>query len=112
VSGRGRGDRARLSDIAGAIDDLEAIAAGGRRTFERSRRDQLAARAALEILGEAARQLSPELRAAHPVIDWEELMAFRNRAIHEYFQVSSSELWEIATRKLPALRERLRQVRA
>jgi uncharacterized protein with HEPN domain len=112
VKGRGRGDRDRLSVIGEAIDEIAEMVSGGRRNFEASRRDQLAVRAALEIVGEAARNLSESLRAHHPEVEWQWLIEFRNRAIHEYFQITAKELWEIASGKLPALRQRLRRVRA
>lgn len=101
-----------MADLVEGIDEIEEFVSGSRREFERSRRDQLAVRAALEIIGESARHLSDRVTQGHPEVDWDWLVEFRNRAIHEYFQITAAELWEIAKSRLPAIRERLRRVRA
>jgi uncharacterized protein with HEPN domain len=41
----------------------------------------------LEILGEAASRISPELRNDHPEIPWRTLISTRNRLIHAYFEI-------------------------
>lgn len=112
MTARPNRDAERLAHLVEAINDIEEITAAGRSEFLRSRRDQLATRAAMEVMGEAARHLSKELRTLHREVDWDWLIEFRNRAIHEYFSVESEELWEIARHKIPPLRERLRKVRA
>lgn len=64
----------------------------------------------LIVVGEAASGLSPELRAAHPEVPWQGVRAFRNVAVHQYFAVDWPQVWAIATRDVPALREQVRAV--
>lgn len=65
-----------------------------RRAFARS----------LEVVGEAAKQLPPEWRAAHPEIDWRAMAGMRDRLIHGYFGVDYELVWEVASSRMPALR--------
>ncbi|MEW6777829.1 MAG: HepT-like ribonuclease domain-containing protein [Bdellovibrionota bacterium] len=58
---------------------------------------------AVEILGEAAKNLSPEARALAPGVDWKAIAGTRDRLAHRYFDVDLGILWEIASRDLPAL---------
>jgi uncharacterized protein with HEPN domain len=57
----------------------------------------------LEIVGEAAMRLSPELRAEHPEIPWSQIVGLRNRLIHGYDTVNFDILWAILTGDLGPL---------
>jgi len=59
----------------------------------------------LEIIGEAAKQLPADFRDAHPNIDWRGMAGMRDRLIHGYFAVDYELVWEVATDKVPALRD-------
>jgi uncharacterized protein with HEPN domain len=58
----------------------------------------------LQIIGEAARAISPGLRVAHPEIPWTNVIAMRNLLVHEYFGVDIEEVWSTAVNDLPLLR--------
>ena len=55
------------------------------------------------VLGEAARRLSPETRAAHPDVPWREIIGMRNRLIHGYAAVDRDIIWTVVTEDLPSL---------
>lgn len=57
----------------------------------------------LEILGEAAKMVSPAGRSACPHIPWKQLAGTRDRLIHAYFNVNFDIVWQILTSDLPAL---------
>ncbi len=57
----------------------------------------------LEILGEAARGLSEELKAKYPHIPWRAIADTRNRLIHEYFDVDMEVVASIVNQDLPTL---------
>jgi len=61
----------------------------------------------LEIIGEAANNLSVGLRETHPEVTWGQIIGMRNRLIHAYFQVDLDIVWEVARVDLPQLRERV-----
>ena len=61
----------------------------------------------LEILGEAARRLSPEFQAQNTEIDWRNAIGLRNMIIHRYDQVEQERIWDIIQGVLPELKNQL-----
>lgn len=57
----------------------------------------------LEILGEAARRLSDELRQAHREIDWRRIIGLRNILIHRYDEIRQQTVWTTITSELEPL---------
>ncbi|HKV10895.1 MAG TPA: DUF86 domain-containing protein [Thermoanaerobaculia bacterium] len=57
----------------------------------------------LQIVGEAARKVSDESRAAHSGIPWAEIIGMRNRLVHEYFRIDVEKVWETARDDIPTL---------
>jgi len=55
----------------------------------------------LEIIGEAAKLVSPDLRERHPEIPWSAMVGMRNRLIHGYFDVNYDIVWDTVTSDLP-----------
>ena len=47
----------------------------------------------LEAIGEAAKGISPSLRADHSEIAWDKMAGMRDRLIHGYFDVSLDVVW-------------------
>ncbi|WP_448338248.1 HepT-like ribonuclease domain-containing protein [Chloroflexus aurantiacus] len=58
---------------------------------------------ALENIGEAARKVSDETRAAHPEIPWNQIVALRHRIAHDYFRLDLVRIWKIVQEDVPAL---------
>ena len=64
----------------------------------------------LEVIGEAANSVSPEVQLAHPSVPWRKLTGLRNRLIHGYFNVNLDILWDTIRGELPELIRSLEQV--
>jgi len=64
----------------------------------------------IEIIGEAASKVSPELRAATAGIPWPELIGIRNRLVHAYFDMNIEVIWKAVDEDLPSLIQRLRAI--
>lgn len=60
----------------------------------------------LMIVGEAASCLSPEIRDRLSEVPWREIRGFRNHAVHAYFSLDWSIVWEVAQVNLPDLGRR------
>jgi len=56
----------------------------------------------LEIIGEAARRVSDEMKEAHPEIPWLMMIGMRNRVIHMYDGVDMDLVWVTVRDDLPA----------
>lgn len=54
-----------------------------------------------EVIGEAARNLSPEIKEQYTNVPWSEMYLLRNKISHEYFGVDYEIIWDIATNYLP-----------
>lgn len=64
----------------------------------------------VEIIGEAARNVSKATRASAPHIPWVGIITQRHRVTHEYGQLRHETIWKVATVHAPALAERLREI--
>jgi uncharacterized protein with HEPN domain len=61
----------------------------------------------IEIIGEAARRVSPQTRELHPEIPWATMIGMRNLMIHDYDDVDMDIVWDTVHRDLPELLELL-----
>jgi uncharacterized protein with HEPN domain len=61
----------------------------------------------LEVLGEAANQLTKEIHLLAPNIPWVQIISLRNRLIHEYHGVNWKVIIPIIVKELPTLKEKL-----
>ncbi len=61
----------------------------------------------LEIVGEAARQVSESTKQKYKKIPWHKISGMRNKLIHEYFGVDIEVVWKTATKDLKTLKENL-----
>src|SRR5688572_23963585 len=64
----------------------------------------------IEIIGEAARHISPHARKLHHQIPWREMATLRNLVIHEYDVVDINQVWDTVQNKLPALIQELSKI--
>ena len=55
----------------------------------------------LEIIGEAAKNVPPDIRSGYPDIPWGRMMGLRNIVSHKYFSIDLSIIWQIVTVNLP-----------
>jgi uncharacterized protein with HEPN domain len=58
----------------------------------------------LELIGEATKNLSTELRAANPEIPWRQIAGMRDVLIHDYLKVNLARIWSTVVTDLPPLR--------
>jgi uncharacterized protein with HEPN domain len=99
-----------LRDILFHIDAAERFAHG--QTFESLRDDLMRLYAvirSLEIISEASRRLSDELKARHPGIPWREMAAAGNFYRHNYEDVTPRRVWKTLQEDLSPLRAVIQQ---
>lgn len=105
-----RGDRHRVLDMQEAADDLAAIVDRGRPAWDDDKFARLAAQKLLEILGEAAKQFSVDVRAGFPDVMWRNLARVRDVDTHADHRVDYDLMWEQLVTQLPSLREALGEI--
>lgn len=64
---------------------------------------RMACERCVEIIGEAARRVSPETRGLLPSVQWGAIVATRHILAHEYDDVDDGKIWRIVTLHVPAL---------
>ena len=98
--------RLYLDDIIEAVGQIDEYVRGmDQDAFASDRKTQDAVIRNLEIIGEASRNLSDELKAQANEIEWSKIIAFRNIVAHEYFGISIPIVWDIVQNKIGPLRE-------
>jgi uncharacterized protein with HEPN domain len=75
----------------------------GRSELEADELRILAVTRLIEIVGEAAKNVSEETRTRSPEIPWRAIGGTRDRLIHGYFDVDMDQLWRIVSTDLPNL---------
>ena len=99
-------DRQALSDIRAVLDRALGYPIEDVSTFNGKDYLQDAVIRCLEILGEASKRLSPELRLQHPDLPWRAMAGMRDVLIHAYDQVDLEEVW-MAYQRFPDIRRRI-----
>lgn len=107
-----RNDRERLLDILEAIERIDRHAPRTRSAFDRDELVQTWVVHHLEILGEAVRSLSEELRASHLEVAWASIIGMRNILAHQYFGIDLEAVWVVIERDLPTLRVQIQAMLA
>jgi uncharacterized protein with HEPN domain len=82
---------------------LEGSSRLDREIFLRSPMEQRAFVRSLEIIGEATKHLSNEIKQEYPSIPWREVAGTRDKLIHNYMEVDYDLVWKITTSNIPQL---------
>ena len=107
----------RVTDIVEAIELIRSEMAGVTlQAFEQDKRKRWLVERGIEIISEASRHFSDELKAKHPEIPWSKVAGIGNVLRHEYEHVAHDVLWHVVRDDLPPLervcREELARVHA
>ena len=109
----GTSARVRLLHMRDEIESLSRELAG--QSFETYRESYALRRIterAIQIVSEAARAISEELRALYPDAPWVDIIGIGNPLRHEYHRIDDKVLWETATSDLPKLQPIIQRILA
>ena len=110
MSRQPRGDAVRLGDIAAAARRIGEYAEGGIKPFLESTMAQDAVIRQLEVIGEAAGNVSEALRKSHPEVPWRAMRGFASFAKHEYWRIDLKLVWK-ATQDCKSIRSAVDRIR-
>ena len=107
-----KGDATYLAHIVDAIDKIMPYTADGRDAFMADTRTQDAVARNLEIIGEATKRLTGELRRAHSELPWKDAAALRDVLNHDYMSTDLTIVWNVVESHLPSLRAAVQRLLA
>lgn len=64
----------------------------------------------LEIIGEATKHISMELRNLHKEIPWRRIAGLRDVLIHDYMGVDLDAVWQITQKEIPELEKHIHAI--
>ena len=102
-----------FEDILTAIQKIETYTQGmsfevfieDSRTFDAVIRN-------FEIIGEAVKNIPPEIRSNNPNIEWKKIASFRDVLAHEYFGLDPDLIWEVIHNHLGELKSQVLKLKA
>jgi len=100
-----------LQDILESIQQIEEYLDGVNESeFYQNSEKQDAVLRRLEIIGEAVKHISDEIRNEHDKVPWRKIAGMRDIIIHEYFGVTLSMIWVVTQRDLPDLKSKIKDI--
>lgn len=99
-----------LQHIRDAIARLLTYTRGGREAFLANPQIQDAVARNLEIIGEAVKHVSEDLRRRHPDVPWKQIAGMRDELIHEYFGTDPQIVWNVIEQHVPMLDRRINEM--
>lgn len=102
-------DSVRLRHMLDAAQDAISFARGrGRKDLDSDRQLVMALVKCVEIVGEAAGQVSADTQAEIAELPWRDMIDMRHRLVHGYYDINLDILWSTLRQDLPPLIETLR----
>jgi uncharacterized protein with HEPN domain len=102
-----KSDELYLRHILDSLNRIETYTAVGRDEFMSQSHWQDAVIRQLEVIGEATKRLSAELRDTHQEVPWRRIAGLRDVLIHNYMQVDLAAVWQVTQHDVPALKARV-----
>ncbi|WP_441000644.1 HepT-like ribonuclease domain-containing protein [Fodinibius sp. SL11] len=100
-----------LQDISESIQQIEEYLADvNENEFYKNSEKQDAVLRRLEIIGEAVKHISDDIRDQYDEVPWRKIAGMRDIIIHEYFGVTLSMIWVVTQRDLPDLKSKIKEI--
>jgi uncharacterized protein with HEPN domain len=105
-----KSDLLYIRNIQDCIQRIESYTIEGKEEFLKTPMIQDAVIRNFEIIGEATKRLSPELKSTYPDVAWKQIAGLRDILIHDYLKVNLNRVWGIIEQDLPQLKQTVEEV--
>ena len=105
-----RTDTAKLKDILEAIQFINSNIPKDNSLYNLSELELIGIVHMLQVIGEAARSLSTDLKEKNPEVEWFKVIGMRNIIVHEYFRVDYSVIENVIKQNLPVLQQQIEAI--
>ena len=100
-----------VKDILEHMENARSFTEGmGYSAFAKDKKTIFAVARALEIAGEATKNVPSDMRVRFPDVPWRVMAGMRDVLIHGYFDVNLEVLWKTATVRMPQVIPMVRKV--
>jgi uncharacterized protein with HEPN domain len=106
-----RADQLLLSDIETSISRILEYCLVEQEQFLSDSMRQDAVIRNFEVIGEAIKGLSPEIKQIEPGVNWRAAAGMRDKLIHDYHGVDFKLVWQTVLEVLPELRAAVRRMK-
>ncbi|PIN91242.1 hypothetical protein COU57_01430 [Candidatus Pacearchaeota archaeon CG10_big_fil_rev_8_21_14_0_10_32_14] len=104
-------DSVFLKHILENIDDISEFTKNiTKKDFLSNKEKQNAVVRSLEVIGEAAKNISETMKEKYPKVPWKEIIGTRDKIIHHYFGVDLDIVWDIIKINLPDLNKNIKKI--
>lgn len=86
-----------------AREALALLHAKSRKDFDSDVALRLALMHLIQVIGEAARHVSPQFQTLHPQLPWDAIIGMRHKIVHNYMGVDEEIVWDTVKEELPVL---------
>jgi uncharacterized protein with HEPN domain len=101
-------NKVRLYHIIECADEIErALKNKDFETFAADHVLRIAIVKWIEIIGEAAANITKQFKEKHNEINWQGIIGMRNVVVHEYFGIKYELIWETATLHVPEVKKQI-----
>lgn len=104
-------DEIRLRHILESINFIETFSAGKvKEDIFKNFMFRFSIERQLEIIGEAANNLSPSLIEKNPDVPWSQIISFRNFIVHECFGLDLELVWDVIVNHIPSFKNQVERI--
>lgn len=100
-------DSVYINQIFDSIAKIESFVAGiGRENFDNDQKTQSAVIMQLLLIGEVSKKISESTKKTIN-LPWKDIAGFRDKAIHNYFDIDLDIIWNTIKLDIPVVKEKL-----
>ena len=103
-------DRVYLYHIRDAIEKILSYTIDGEESFRSNTMIHDAVIRNFEIIGEASKKLSGDIKSTYQYVPWKSMAGMRDKLIHDYFGVDLDIVWDTINNFLPKLRAQIEEI--